>query len=243
MSEFGLTKALEGQILGPESPFAVHRTELRKEWGPIVESGKDITITDVDSHELAVGHGRLLQQSSKNLEEFYKPIKKQIDALKKIVLDAEKADIGAITTVKDSLGQKVQAYNREQDRLHMEAMRIAAERSRKEAEERKIADAIAAESEGFKEEAEKILNEIALEEPSIVQTYRTKKSGEVEKTRWIAIVENLSLLVQAVADGKVPIMAIEANQAWLNKQATSFQSGLNYPGVTAKDETKVHFRA
>lgn len=243
METLSLIKPLEGEILGPDSPFSENRTVLKKEWSPIVESAKAINIVSVDSHEMAVGHGKLLQQSTKNLEEFYKPIKKQIDALKKIVLDAEKADTTAITSVKEALGLKVQAWNKEQDRILAEAMRIAAQQARKEAEERRIAEAIAAEGDGDKEEAERILNETPLSAPSIVQTTRVKRSGEVEKTTWTAQVDNLLDLIKAVAGGEVPVFAVMANQPWLNSQASDYREGLSYPGVSVHSSTKTHFRS
>jgi len=40
-------------------------------------------------------------------------------------------------------------------------------------------------------------------------------------------------LVKAIAEGKVSVMAIEANMPFLNKQAAALKDTLNYPGVKA----------
>jgi hypothetical protein len=242
MSELGLVKRLEGEILGPESAFVVLRSQRRREWEPIVESAKNIVIKDAESKEFAVQHGKLLQASVKVLTELYTSTKQQIDAIKKPILEAEKADLGAINSVKEALGVKVQAYSREQERLHQEAVRKAQEEARKADEERKLAEAIAAEAAGEKEEAEHILNEKTMEMPVIIQKAPAKSSGEVAKTTYSALVVDLGALVKAVAAGTVPLLAVKADESWLDKQATAFRDGLNYPGVEVKESTKTHFR-
>jgi hypothetical protein len=244
MSEqMGLVKRLEGEILGPESAFAVERTKKRNEWGPIVESAKMLTIVDAESKERAVGHGRLLQASAKAVQEMYTGVKQSIDSIKKPVLEAEKQDIGAITVAKDTLAQKVLVWNREQERIHAEAVRKAQEEARKAAEEQKLADAIAAEQAGEKEEAEQILNEPTMAMPVIVQKVAAKVQGEVTKTTYTAEVTNLMELVKAVARGVVPIQALCADVPFLNSQARSFSTGLNYPGVKVNQSTSTHFRS
>lgn len=244
MSELAVVKRLEIEILGPESPFVIARTERRKEWAPIIAAAKDHKITDAASKETAVGYGRLLQASEKELSKLFTDTKQSIDAVKKPILAAEKEDLGAIKTAKDALSSIVLAYNREQDRLHQIAVREAQEAARKAAEEQRIADAIAAEQAGEKEEAEHILNEKPMLPPAvIVQKAPGKSAGEVGRVTWSAQVTNLMDLVKAVAAGTVPIQAVQANQPFLNTQATQFNLGLNYPGVEVKEKEGLHFRS
>ena len=242
-AELSIVKRLEGEILGPESPFVIARTAKRNEWFPIAESAKDIQVVDAESKELAVGHGRLLQASAKGLEEMYTAVKRQVDAIKKPVLDAEKADLAAVNAAKELLAGRILKYNREQDRILAEANRKAQEEARKAAEEQRLAEAIAAEAAGEKEEAEQILNEPSLPLPAIVQDSVQKTQGEVETKRYKATVTDLKALVHAVAAGLVPLQAVLANEPFLNNQARSFNTGLNYPGVTVAPIEKVHFRA
>lgn len=243
MSESSLATRLSGEILGPESAFVVARTAKRKEWEPIVEAAKTATVTDVASKETAVGYGRLLQASTKELEELYKATKQSIDAIKKPVLDAEKQDLAAINAAKDALSSKIQVFNREQDRIHQEALRKAQEEARKAEEERKLAEAIALEALGEKEEAEQVLNEDTMPIPVIVQKPVAKVSGEVAKETYTAEVTNLKELVKAVAEGKAPLLAVKADEVWLNGQARSYREGLAIPGVVAKKKSGLHFRA
>lgn len=242
-AELSIVKRLEGDILGPESAFVILRSERRKEWEPIVLSAAGIEVKDEAGQERAVQHGRLLQAAGKNLEDMYKPIKQDIDAVKKIVLDAEKADLTAVNAAKTLLAQHVQAYTREMERLQAERRREEAAEALRLAQEQKILDAIAAEQAGEKAEAEQILNEVVMPLPSIVQNAQVKVAGQVTKTTYAAEVTNLLQLVKAVAAGTVPIQALKADEVFLNSQARSFRQGLNYPGVTVKENTSTHFRS
>lgn len=244
MSEMGLAKQLEGQILGPESAFAVQRTEKRREWEPIVAAAKAVAITDVDSYTNAIGMGRLLQNAEKGLGELFTPAKKQIDAVKKVVLDAEKEDIGAVATAKQELGRKVQAWDAEQAKIRAEEERRLREIARQEEEERKLQEAIELEAQGEKEEAVRVLDAPSLPPPVMVQTAMAPQiAGKVSRTTYKATVTNLLELVKGVANGTVPIRAVSANQAFLNSQATDFREGLQYPGVAVHSETNTSFRS
>jgi hypothetical protein len=242
-TELTVVQRLSGEILGPESAFTVARTEKRKEWAPIVESAKTITVTDAASKELAVGHGRLLQASIKGLTDLYTHTKRAIDAIKDPVLAAEKEDVGAINAAKDALGTKVLAYNREQDRIQAENNRLAQEAARKQAEEDRLQEAIALAALGEKEESEQILNEPVIPAPAIVQESNVKVQGEVSTQRYTAVVTDLKLLVDAVAAGTVPLQAVLANESFIKNQAKQFREGLQYPGVKVAPIDKLHFRA
>jgi hypothetical protein len=242
-TEITVIQRLSGEILGPESAFTVERSKHRKDWEQVALAAKDFQITDSDSKATAVGYGRLLQASIKTLNELFTTTKQSIDAIKKPVLQAEKEDIGAITTAKDALGSKVLAWDREQAKILAEAQRVAQEAARQAAIEQQLADAIAAASAGEKEEAEQILNEPVMAAPAIVQAPVTKVSGQVTKTTYSAVVTDLRKLVMAVSRGEVPIQAVCADETFLNQQARSFRLGLSYPGVEVKENTSAHFRS
>jgi hypothetical protein len=57
-------------------------------------------------------------------------------------------------------------------------------------------------------------------------------------------VENLMSLVQAVAAGKAPVEALQANTTFLGQQARAFKkAGELYPGVTVIAESALSVRA
>lgn len=244
MSETVLTKQPEGQLLGPESTFAVQRSEKRKEWEPIVAAAKEASIADGDSYMKAVGLGRLLQSAEKSLDELFTPAKKKMDALKKVLLDAEKEDIGAVTTAKQGIARKVQVWDAEQLKIKQEEERRLREIARKEEEERKLQEAIELEAQGEKEEAVRVLDAPSLPPPVMVQTAVAPQiAGKVSRKTYKAQVTNLRELVVAVAKGTAPLEAVKADEVFLNRQAVSYREGLAYPGVAVVANESVNFRS
>ncbi len=71
-----------------------------------------------------------------------------------------------------------------------------------------------------------------------------KVSGISGRTTYAAQVDDLLALVKAVAEGKAPIEAIQADAKFLNAQARAFKKqGQLYPGVTAVAERSIAARA
>lgn len=242
--EYGLVTVLQGQIEAPDGPFARQRAAIRKAYQPVVAEAERWKIANASSYETAIQLGRMLQALSGNITEFYRPVKQVFDAAKKIVLDMEKVDAGAVSTAKAELSKKVLAYEKAQERVRLEAERIAREALRKAEEERRLSEAIELEQAGYKEDAVRLLDAEELGAPVILQAVIPPKiSGSVRRSKWRATVNNSLLLVKGIAEGKVPILAIKIDQSWLDKQADQFQGGLNYPGVSTYEEEKHHFRS
>jgi hypothetical protein len=61
----------------------------------------------------------------------------------------------------------------------------------------------------------------------------TKIAGVPLIEYWSADVTDLMLLVQAVAAGRVPLAALQADQQFLDAQADAYGKTLSYPGVVA----------
>lgn len=184
------------------------------------ESLLSVAITTVEQHDGAVEAGQLLQVMSKNVAEFYKPIKQAIDQLKQPILDMEHADAESLKTAKERLGTAIQEF--EQRQAALEAIQM--EQTRAEA---------AAET----EEGELPLPVIV---PSAIPA---KTRGKVERTKWSAEVVDFLKLVQAVAAGQVLLTALLPNDQWLDKRADSDREGMNIPGVVAHKTETIHFRA
>lgn len=71
-----------------------------------------------------------------------------------------------------------------------------------------------------------------------------KVSGISGRTTYAAQIDNLLELVKAVAEGKAPIEAIQADTKFLNAQARAFKKqGQLYPGVSAIAERSIAARA
>lgn len=116
----------------------------------------------------------------------------------------------------------------EQKRKEAEA-RLQAELKARE-EEARLAEAIQLEKAGDHEMAEAVISQ-PIEPPRIILPPVEKLIGT--RTTWHAVVYDKMLLIKAVANGEVPMIALEPNMVHLNQQAVSMKNEMNYPGVKA----------
>jgi hypothetical protein len=241
--ETGIVLNVSGEILGPGSPYAERRVELRKEYAPVLMASQKIEkIDSPERKEQAVGYGRLLLVSSKELEIFYKGIKTQIDAVKKPVLADEHSDIDPLLTEKSRLEKLCVEYNQEEARKKAEADRIANEAALKQAQEDQLNLAIELDLAGEKEEAEQLL-ETPLYVPPVVTQAAPKVQGEVERFTYSMTVTDLRELLKAVLEGKAPMSCIVANESYLNGKARLEKDGFCVPGCRLEKKPKVSFRS
>jgi hypothetical protein len=135
------------------------------------------------------------------------------------------------------------AWQQAQERLRLEEERRQEEAQRKLAEDEAINTAAALEKEGRVEEAEAIISTPVDVAPVSVASNVPRVQGVSKpRERNIPEVTSLMLLVKAVAEGKVPLKAIEANMVFLRQMATALGTNMNYPGVKVKQEAKSAFR-
>lgn len=243
IAELQLARTPKAEILPPEE-FDRRHSELRASYAPVILAGKNYAVADESSLSQAVAIGRMLQAASKDFTDFYKPIKQAHDAAKALVTDREKADLAEVKAVKDALGVQVVKYQAEQERLRQEEQRAAIAAAARREEDARLEEAMALEAMGRKAEAEEILVEQRLAPAVIVSASTPRRvAGSVTRTTWTAHVDDFGKLVKAVASGLVPILALKANESWLDKQASDYNEGLNFPGVSVSKEIKGHFRS
>lgn len=242
LEELQLARVPQAEIMPPEQ-FDLLRSKLRADYTQVIAFGSKIVVVDEDSCKEAVQVGKLLQAATKQLDEFYKPVKRAFDAAKSVVTDKEKLDVAEVKTLKDALAEQILKFQQAQEKIRLEELRLAQAAAAKLEEERRLQEAIELEAQGFTEEATQVLDEVRLAPAVIVQAAPKKMAGSVTRTTWTAQVDDLGKLVKAVAAGVVPVLAVTPNQSWLNTQATAYNEGLNFPGVSVKHDTKGHFRS
>ena len=259
VEELGMMLAETGELLGPESTYALQRSKLRDEYTPVIAAAAKVTVTDHDSAEEAVKYGRLLQNGTKETEDFFKKIKQMIDAIKKPVLQAEKDDQALIDKEKARLAgelteyrAKVEAERREaQRKAEEEAAAIAKaeqERLEREAREEQLKLAVELDLAGDHEQAESVLNETVVVEPIVaapvvVQAAAPARfAGSTGRVNYSAKVTDLKALVRAIAEGKAPLESVQANDTFINQQARAFKEGFNMPGCKLERTTSTSFR-
>jgi hypothetical protein len=233
------------EILGPDGEYEKKRLALRGEYGQVVLAARALTvISSGEQAQEAANFGRLLQAATKETEAFYKSVKSQIDDIKKPVLQAEKDDTASYNTEKSRLGGLVQSYQQEVERQRREDERIAREAAEAQAREEVLQRAIELEEAGEGEAAQQLLEEPIIAPPVVLLSPApSKPTGSVTRTIYSAEVTNFKELVEAVASGKVPLMALLPNDQFLNQQAKSFKEGFSMPGVKLKTDTSTGFRS
>lgn len=181
----------------------------------------------------------------KALEAYIGPIKERAYAKWKRITTVLSAKVGPFEKVKEKSGQLIGVYQYEikQQRLREDN----AERLRQAAEDEKTR---AAQAEQLAKEG-RIEDGVALLEAPVVNVAPVMATTQVPKAQGVtdsgegvfsAEVTDLLALVKAVAAGTVPILAIEANEKFLNQQAKSMKQLLAYPGVKVNRTFKSGFR-
>lgn len=235
-----------GEILGPSGTYEKKRIALRNEYGAVVAGSKKLTaiVTPEDAEE-ATKFGRLLQTAVKETETFFKGVKSQIDDIKKPVLQAEKDDIGPYNTEKARLGGLLTTYQAEERRKREEAERVAREAAQKAAEEEAIQRALDLAAAGEGEAANAALEEPVVAAPVVIPVSAPKPTGSVARKNYKAEVTDFKALVKAVAEGKVPILALQPNEVFIGQQARSMGEAFEgfYPGVKLVVTESTSFRS
>jgi hypothetical protein len=136
------------------------------------------------------------------------------------------------------LKQSMSHYDEEQERQRAEAQRKLDEAA--ERERRRLAQqAERAAAKGDADKAAELQERAAMVVAPIAQEERPAVAGVSRRETWHAEVTDLRALVRAVADGVVPLSAIEANKKFLNGAARALRNELRYPGVRAVPERTI----
>lgn len=215
------------------------RTDIEAKALSLPEMARALVIKDQAGFERGGQVLKDIKAMRSEINDTFDPIiKKAHEAHKEAV--AKKKQIEApLLEAEGIVKNGLAAYHEEQERIRLEAQRKAEEEAKKVAEEEQLAAALAAENDGCKEEAEAIINSpIALVRP-IVPKAPTAAPGVSFRQNYSAEVIDLRALLRAIAEGKVPIQAIEANMTFLNQQARSLQTAFNFPGVRLIKTTNV----
>lgn len=181
----------------------------------------------------------------KSIENYIGPIKERAYARWKKITTVLAEKTAPFLAVKEKSGQLIGVYQYEikQQRLREENE----ERARQAVEDEKNR---AVQAEQLAKEG-RIEDGVALLETPVVNVAPVMATTQVPKAQGItdsgdgvfsAEVTDLMALVKAVASGAVPIMALEANQKWLNGQAKAMKQFLAYPGVKVNRTFKSGFR-
>lgn len=129
----------------------------------------------------------------------------------------------------DRLGRLASAYDQEQERIRQEKQRVLEAKARKEAEERQLAAAEAAEAEGDKEGAEEIINEEVFTPP--VETAKSVPAvdGVHYRDNWKYTIMD---------EGLIPRKYLMPDEKKIGGVARSMKADAKIPGVKVWNDRK-----
>jgi len=189
-----------------------------------------LEVVDKASYDLANDYNIKAYQAQKNFHKWDDPVHDPIaEAWSKSCARRKKVDDACKYIIKET-GSKAAAWMRAEKAKADEVRRIAEEAARREAEEAQIRAAEALQSEGLFAASEAVLDA-----PVVTQKVEVampeKSDGVSYRDVWGAEVVSLMELVKAVAAGKAPLNAIQANESYLGQWARMSKGTESLPGV------------
>jgi hypothetical protein len=191
-----------------------------------------ITIDSDEEEQMAIDSCAEIKRFGKQIEEArvsekapFKEISEYIDGMFRPLIKSTDA-------AEEIIKGKIKPW-----RIKKEQIRQEEERKRQIEYQKKIAE------EQARAKKEKREAEIIVPPPAIIetQTRGTTASAPTRKT-WKAEITDPMLFIKAVADGKVPIEAIEIKASFINAQAKQYKRDGVYPGIKFFEDIDVSIR-
>lgn len=213
---------------------------VKAEVSGIVEAAKAVTIATTEERNEAAVFERALIKKEKSITDHYKPIKKSLDAHKRVILEQERGYLAPVKEARDILKQTELLWDTEQQRVADEQeKKIAAELCRRE-EEKRLAAAEAAQEAGDEEKVEAIL-ERPIETPKI-NLQPPKAPGQSVRTTWKAEVVDFPKLLVHIAANPALAHLVQPNEQAIRAMARTQKDALNLPGVRVYSEKSLTTR-
>lgn len=235
------TKKKEAEVVEPTGTKEVVPTRTQKEIQSVVQQSQGIIIVSNETYIQAGEQRQVIKGLLKRIDDLMDPVVKAAHEAHKVAVNQKKSVAQPLMDADLLLMRSRLKWEGE-----VERKRIAEEnRLRQEAEERErdrqLAEAARLAESGDVAAASELLDEpLEIKEVVKVESSLPSMAGFSGRTTWRAEVVDLKALVKAVAEGRAPIECLEANQVFLNRQATAFRGALQIDGVRAvsnKSET------
>lgn len=215
----------------------------------ITDKAKALTITTDADQQMAGEMLKAINGLQGEIDATFDPIIKAAHEGHKVAISQKKKAEGPLVEAKAIINPKYAAYQRLQEVKRQEEVnrlrRVAEQQAREKAEEERLALAQRLAEQGKMDEAAEVIDGPVYVEPvKASQTYVApvaKVEGVSVRKTYYAEVYNFPELIRAVVAGKVPVMAIQADQQFLDKQARAFKDTdmMGYPGVRVVDKDSV----
>lgn len=192
---------------------------------------QSVTVVDTGSYKSAANLLLDIKGLRAEIEATFGPIVQKAHAAHKEAVGQRKRHEEPLQAAEKLIKARMGTWQRaEEQRQREQAALLAAEALARD-EEARLREAEALEAAGETEAAERVLDEPTPAPPPPPPTRVPKVSGIAGRDVWKAEVTDLMALVQAVAAGKVPLAAVEANTKTIGQQARSLMAEMKWPGV------------
>jgi hypothetical protein len=249
------------------APERIDTTALTTESKPLLVPA-NFKITTHEQYALAGSQLTGIKALLKKIGETFDPhIKRAFDAHKALVAE-KRTHEAPLVTAETTLKRALIGFQQDQERQRQEQERKAREAAEKEAEaaarakadelrrqqeeaERagraaeaaRLAEKAASVEAAGAEKAAGLQDKAALIPTPTIAVETPKVAGISTRTTYRAEVTDVDALIAAVAAGKVPKQALIPNEKFLNEQARSYKSALNWPGVKVVEDQGISSRS
>lgn len=196
-----------------------------------LERAKGMMVTNEEQYVAVASFLKVIKGLQAEVDQTHDPVVKHWHEKHKDALAEKQRDLAPLLDAEKVLKPRISAYLTEQERLRKEAELLAQKRAQEEAEREQLEKAAILDDLGETALANEVLEEKPIVVPVILPKATPRVQGISMTKRYSATVVNLQKLVLAVAAGKAPIQCLQADQVFLNRQATAMKEAFNYPGV------------
>lgn len=235
--------------VGPETPTAINPETVRSltiAQAPVVKEAEAMEIQTWEDYQVADGLLTTIADRLAKLGEVFDPIISQWHKGHRATIATKKELADPYEhAAKNILKPRMAAFQDAEEKRRRREEAERQEQARREAEEQQLAEAAALENAGHREAAEQVIQEERVVVPPVVPSKAYKPpvavSSSARKT-WSAEVTDLRALCRAIAEGQVPVQAVQPHMPYLNSQARHLKDALQIPGVVAKPTTGIASR-
>ncbi|MDP2317500.1 MAG: hypothetical protein Q8P41_31740 [Pseudomonadota bacterium] len=228
------------ELVGPE-PEPEHKTALERRVIEIKEKALGLVIETAEDFKAASEFLVRVKTALKEVDDTYDASIEAAHRSHKEALALKAKFAGPLLAAEKTVKPLMATYKDQEERKRLAEERRLQELAKKQAEEDQLQAALDAENAGDAEAALEIIA-APVQAPVVVVKSTTKAAGVSFRKVRKARVTSFKALVVAVAEGRVPLMALLPNQAHLDNQAAALGAEFAYPGVESYEETIVSGR-
>lgn len=220
----------------------IEAQEIAAESAGALTEAKAFRISSQEQYIASAGRLQNIKALQKKVADAFDPhIKRAYDAHKALVAE-KNTHLSPLTEAEGHIKRAVLAYTLAEEAKRREAEAKLQEEARKEREKLEAQAAKAAEK-GKTEKAAALQERASAVVAPIVAPSMPKVSGISTRITYKAEVTSKITLLKAIVEGKVPLVAVDINMAFLNTQARALKETLEYPGVKVVQETGLASRS